>query len=380
MERLSMMVSHRVNNGTWKPMQLVKNGTMLSHLFFADDVLLFAKASASQARVVSDVLEQFCSMSGLKISTGKSKFCTSGGVSRGVREAIITTTQIHATDRFDKYLGFKMFYGKISKLDFIDVYDRVSAKLASWKSRLLNKPDRVVLANSVISSLPSYHMQINWIPQGMCDDLDKTVRRFIWKGTGNTGMHLVSWNKITQPRRFGGLGVRVSRLQNTSLLGKLVWEILNSPDKLWVKLFQERYLKGQLVFNASATSGSVIWNSMTKAIGCLRDGFTFKIDDGNSNFWFDSWVFKEKLGSMVPFVAIQDTSTKIKDVWYDGSWNFQSLYTAISDFPRNEIISRQPRIINGVPDVWVWQNSSSGIYTTKDAYSWLLEPTPINNH
>jgi hypothetical protein len=183
-------------------------------------------------------------------------------------------------------------------------------------------------------------MQINWLPQGMCDYLDKTVRRFIWKGTGDTGMHLVSWNKITQPRRFGGLGVRVSRLQNTSLLGKLVWEILNPPEKLWIKLFEERYLKGQLVFNASVTCGSVIWNSMAKAIGCLRDRFTFKIGDGNSNFWFDFWVFKEKLGSMVPFVAIQDTSTKIKDVWYDGSWNFQSLYTAIPDFARNEIISR----------------------------------------
>jgi hypothetical protein len=121
-----------------------------------------------------------------------------------------------------------MFYGKVSKQDFSDIYDRVSSKLASWKSRLLNKPGRVVFANSVISSLPSYHMQINWLPQGMCDDLDKTVTRFIWKGTGDTGIHLVCWNKITQPRRFGGLGVRIARLQNVSLLGKLVWEILHS--------------------------------------------------------------------------------------------------------------------------------------------------------
>ncbi|PNX98804.1 ribonuclease H, partial [Trifolium pratense] len=161
---------------------------------------------------------------------------------------------------------------------------------------------------------------INWLLQGTCDDLDKTVRRFIWKGSGDVGMHLVSWNKITQPRRFGGLSVRVSRLQNISLLGKLVWEILNSPDKLWVKLLEERYLKEHFIFNTSVSGGSVIWNSIAKTIHRLRDGFNIKIGEGNSNFWFYPWVFKEMLGSMVSFVAIQNTATKIKDVWYDRNW------------------------------------------------------------
>ncbi|MCI15305.1 RNA-directed DNA polymerase (Reverse transcriptase), partial [Trifolium medium] len=195
------MISRSVNDGVWKPMQITRDRTKLSHLFFADDVLLFAKANVAQARVVNDVLEQFCARSGLKISLNKSKFCTSTGVCRRLRDSIAATTQIHATYRFEKYLGFKMFYGKVRKQDFSDVYVRVSAKLASWKGRLLNKPGRVVLANSVISALPSYHMQVHWLPQGMCDDLDRTVKRFIWKGTGDSGMHLVGWDKITQPRR-----------------------------------------------------------------------------------------------------------------------------------------------------------------------------------
>jgi hypothetical protein len=205
MERLGAMISKHVREGTWSPMQITKNGTKISHLFFADDVLLFAKAKVSQARVVSEVLERFCSMSGLKISLDKSKFCTSAGVCRRRRNDIAAVTQIHATDRFEKYLGFKMFYGRVRKQDFSEVYDRVTAKLAYWKSRLLNKPGRVVLANSVISSLPSYNMQINWLPQGICDDLDKTVRRFIWRRSGDTGMHLVGWDKITQPRRLGAV-------------------------------------------------------------------------------------------------------------------------------------------------------------------------------
>jgi hypothetical protein len=147
-----------------------------------------------------------------------------------------------------------MLQGKARKQDFVDVYDRIVSKLASWKSRLLNKPGRVVLANAVISSFPSYQMQIQWLLQGMCDDLDKTVRRFIWKGTGDSGMHLVGWDKISQPRRYGGLGVRVARLQNLSLLRKLIWEVLNTPDELWVRLMTEKYLKGRSIFNVAAFS------------------------------------------------------------------------------------------------------------------------------
>jgi hypothetical protein len=117
-------------------------------------------------------------------------------------------------------------------------------------------------------------------------------------------MHLVGWNKITQPCWYGGLGVRIARLQNVSLLGKLVWEILHSPSKLWVNIFKEKYLKGRLIFNASATGGSAIWNSIVKALNMLQDGFRFKIGDGNSKFWYEPWVFKDKLCSKVPFVDI----------------------------------------------------------------------------
>jgi ribonuclease HI len=288
--------------------------------------------------------------------------------------------QIHATTRFEKYLGFNMFYGQVRKQDFSAVYDRVNAKLASWKSSLLNKPGRVVLANSVLSSLPSYHMQINWLPQSVCDDLDKSVRRFIWKGTGDTGMHMVNWKKITQPRKFGGLGVRCARSQNVALLGKLIWEILQSPDKLWVSLFRDRYLQGKLPFNTTVTGGSVIWNAVAKALHILKDGFTLKIGDGESSFWYESWVVKERLCTMVPFVAIQHTTLKINDVWHNGNWNLQILYTQLPTEVVNAITAIKPRIVQNLPDVWVWKNSSTGVYSVKDAYTWLSNPAPINEH
>jgi hypothetical protein len=144
MERLGALINNQVRVANWKPMQMTQNETELSHLFFVDDVPLFGKANAVQARVIDGVLKKFCDISGLKTSLKKSKFCTSLGVTRHIRDIISTCTQIHATDRFEKYLGFKMFYGQVRKQDFREVYDRVNGTLAFWKSRLLNKSGIVV--------------------------------------------------------------------------------------------------------------------------------------------------------------------------------------------------------------------------------------------
>jgi len=116
----------------------------------------------------------------MKVSLEKSRIYASKGVSRSTKESLEQLTQIKFTDRLDKCLGFKMKYGRTTKEDFLDIYDRVASKLASWKGRLLNKPGRVTLAKVVLTSLPSYSMQIQWFPQYACDTLDKGVRNFIW--------------------------------------------------------------------------------------------------------------------------------------------------------------------------------------------------------
>ena len=51
-ERLSHGVNDTVKRGYWKPIKLSRAGTSLSHLFFANDLILLAEASCRQAMVI----------------------------------------------------------------------------------------------------------------------------------------------------------------------------------------------------------------------------------------------------------------------------------------------------------------------------------------
>jgi hypothetical protein len=48
MEKLSIAIHNAVLQNNWDPVQISNTGPQLSHLLFADDVLLFAKAKNSQ--------------------------------------------------------------------------------------------------------------------------------------------------------------------------------------------------------------------------------------------------------------------------------------------------------------------------------------------
>lgn len=111
--------------------------------FFADDVLLFVKAKVSQAKVIKQVLDTFTLISGLKVNLAKSVILASKCVPATKKEKINSTQNIRFTPRIDRYLGFKVFNGRVEKGGSHDILDRINKKLSLWKGKLLNKPGRL---------------------------------------------------------------------------------------------------------------------------------------------------------------------------------------------------------------------------------------------
>jgi len=247
--------------------------------------------------------------------------------------------------------------------------DKVSNKLASLKGRLLNKPGCVTLTNSVLTAIPAYSMQTQWLPRYVCDHLDKTVRSFIWKGSTNKGMHMVGWEKITKSKKNGGLGVRTARKQNIALLGKLVWDMFKPSNHLWSQILSARYLQGSNIFLTRNSKGSPIWNAIVKTLKVLEDGFHFKIGNGTSSMWYEPWLLKDPLCHLVPFVQIQDIDLQIRDIITRDGGNLQNVYTMLSQDVRSKILETTSHLVDDVTDNWIWNNCTSGAYSAKSAYS-----------
>jgi hypothetical protein len=78
-----------------------------------------------------------------------------------------------------------MHYRKLSNRDWKQVEERFEKKLSSWKGKLLSLGGRLVLINSVLSSLPMLMMSFFEIPRGVLKkffmDLDSSGRMMITK-------------------------------------------------------------------------------------------------------------------------------------------------------------------------------------------------------
>lgn len=87
-KRLSQLISLLVDQDVWKSMKLNRNGPPLSHLCFADDLILFGEASLSQTQVIHQCLELFCASSGQQVSNGKTHIFFSKNVHNVRRQEI----------------------------------------------------------------------------------------------------------------------------------------------------------------------------------------------------------------------------------------------------------------------------------------------------
>nr|KYP74203.1 Putative ribonuclease H protein At1g65750 family [Cajanus cajan] len=272
-----------------------------------------------------------------------------------------------------KYLGFPLVPGRMGRSHFLPMVEKLHSRLASWKRNMLNRASRICLAQSVLTSLPTYTMQTLWLPQTICNDIDKVSRNFIWGKEGATrSLNLVSWKKVIAPRRYGGLGIRDTRMANISLLGKLVWGLLVGKPSLWREILEHKYLRGRCILSLTSTgSMSNIMRGIVRATHEIRDGFKIRFGDGNSSFWFDSWSAMDRLCNHVPYVHISDTERKINDVWKDGSWDWNSLYTLVPDNIKDMLNQVDIMGFGNVPDVWSWTARTDGEYSAASGYKWL---------
>ena len=142
---LNRMLQQEVANDQIRGFSLCKRGSRISHLFFADDSLLFCRASRSDLQVIQNILVLYEQASGQRLNREKTSIFFSKAVSEETKANLSAFFRGQEVKEYVKYLGLLAVVGKKKKASFNYIKERLWSKLQGWKKKLLSQAGREIL-------------------------------------------------------------------------------------------------------------------------------------------------------------------------------------------------------------------------------------------
>ncbi|XP_031101874.1 uncharacterized protein LOC116005777 [Ipomoea triloba] len=368
---LSQLIQQAQATGTIHGCRVARGAPAVSHLFFADDSLLFFKANLNEAAVVKHCLQSYELFSGQAVNFQKSSVCFSRNTGDTGRVEVANTLGVVQAADFGKYLGLPSFVGRNKRRVFAYIEDKIRQRIGSWNKKLLSRAGKEILLKSVAQSMPTFLMSVFLLPDSLCVALERLMNRFWW-GTGGhneKGIHWMSWKRMCTPKSLGGLGFKDLRAFNLALLGKQGWRFLINPACLVARVYKARYFPNSSFVDATVGANpSACWRGIFAAKDLICGGIRRRIGDGTSTkIWGSPWLpdSDPMVHSIQPPYLSDTTVSGLIDP-ITNSWDVSILLDLFA--PRDiDLIKRVP-ISPGYTDSWYWIDDLRGIYSVKSGY------------
>ncbi|XP_019265527.1 PREDICTED: uncharacterized protein LOC109243087 [Nicotiana attenuata] len=348
MERLSRSIDNTVLHNQWHPISISRSGPKISHLFFADDLTLFAKANDRNGNTILSILQNFNEQSGQKINLTKSRVLFSSNITQDVIQHLTNSLSIKHTTSFGKYLGFPIIHKKQSATDFQFIIDNMQSKMAGWKTKCLNMAGRTVLAKTSLNSIPSHVMKYINLPTKITNQIDRIQRNFLWgTTTERKKLHLIKWEVVTKNKAEGGLGLQ--RLVSRTKLHSQIWhgEPIRIPTDYGL----------EFSFKNIATCLDQLDHSDTLNTQNLQPGRT-------------------AIRQMIEGPLTQnDLEAKVSSIHNMGNWDTSALSINISPSILNLLNSVFIPLVTTKEDNLIWDLTPNGQFSNSSAYSFLSRTT-----
>ena len=217
-------------------MKIAKNSPTINHLLFADDFLIFGKASLLEASSIKSCVDKYCSWSGQIVNASKSSIKFSKNTNLTTSTSILNIFPFNPNLTCSIYLGLLILMGSSKRAAFQSIIDSIQHKMEGWRAKTLFQASRLVLIKAVAATVPSYAMSTFLLPKSLYKKLDQVFKNLWWgflpKKVRN--LSLKSWNSLCSPKASGGLGFRKMEEVNLALIFKLAWKLFTHSDSMWV--------------------------------------------------------------------------------------------------------------------------------------------------
>ncbi|KAM2231146.1 hypothetical protein ACFX1S_015471 [Malus domestica] len=359
-----------MESGSLHGIKLTPSGNPISHLFFADDSVLFGHATMEEAQGMVDVLNVYANGSGQNINLDKSSLLFGSTTSKRNKKKIGETLGIHCRMGFGKYLGLQSDFGMSKKVVFAEVRDKIEARLAGWSEQFLSHAGKEVLVKAVAMALPNYAMSCFKLPIGVCRDVERAIRNYWWRGNDQKkGVHWISWDRLMRHKKLGGLGFKDIQCFNLAFLAKIGWRIIQKPSSLLAFVLREKYFPEKTFREAGkGKNTSWGWKGIFEARRVLQHGIRWRVGDGTKiNIRDDPWFPKPTTFLVKPRDCLQETMVSDLIEPNSRSWKSEVILQGFNSEDTKHILSI-PLSKFGCCDRLVWHHTVDGSYSVKTGY------------
>ncbi|GJW41454.1 RNA-directed DNA polymerase, eukaryota, reverse transcriptase zinc-binding domain protein [Tanacetum coccineum] len=196
MEGLHNAFTEAVGNGLISGININNSTINISHLFFADDVIITTGWNARDLENIFLVLHVFYLASGLKINILESNIYDIRVNEEEVYNMASNAGCTRGNIPFN-YLGLPIGSNMKSTASWKVLVDRFRSRLSTWKANLLSIGGHLTLIKSVLGSLGIYYLSIFRAPELVLNDLERIRSNFFWGGNQDgKKMAWVKWSII----------------------------------------------------------------------------------------------------------------------------------------------------------------------------------------
>ncbi|XP_039066094.1 uncharacterized protein LOC120211665 [Hibiscus syriacus] len=323
MERLGHSIRKCVEEGDWKGYSFSRQGLSINHLFFVDDLMLYAKADLHHAEIIEKTLKEFGYFSGHKVSKRKAHIYFSPNTTISTKSFILSCLGFQEVESMGKYLGLPVLHRRMKIADFDFIFDKFRSKLNGWAARSLSLAGRITLTKSVLSAILNYFMQVMSFPKRVYNEIEITTNSY------------------------------------------------------WVQLLRQKYkIQEAHPILVEKYNCSLLWRGISKIWRQLLSCLVWSVGNGNSiTFWNDNWV--PSLGPLRDYARDDihaDLTQKIHNfVDVHGHWDIEALSQVLIPAAIPHVISVLPPDRNDKPDTLIWRWTPELSFTIKSAYTFLME-------
>lgn len=349
----------------------------ISHLMFADDVMVFFDGTSNSLHGISECLDDFASWSGLQMNPTKTELFTSG-INRSESAAI--TSYGFPSGKFPiRYLGLPLMSRKLRISEYAPLMLKLSSRLQSWSAKILSFAGRLQLLKTVIFGTVTFWLSAYILPKGCIKTIESLCSRFLWSGNiEKRGVAKIAWSTVCLPKEEGGLGLRSLLVWNKVLCLKFIWLLLSKADdsSLWADWHRSTHLINKSFWTVEPTAtDSWVWKKLLDLRPLAIQFCKIRLGNGRSaSFWYDVWTpfgqLIDHIGATGPRALRVRPQAVVADALTDGNWQLPH--------PRSQKEVELHIFLTTItlpldliePDQYEWHAADTSVLTFRSASTW----------